>query len=464
MPKATTADARRLFHEGGLALADIEATGIRIDRQHLRGNIEKTERRIKRMEQQLKKTKVWTVWRKHFKNKANIDSRQQLGLVLFTHMGHKSIKETPTGRPKADAETLGKLNIPFVKRYLKIQQLKKAKTTYLMGIQRETVRGRLHPVFNLHLVESFRGSCDSPNFQNMPIRTPWMGRLIRTCFIARKGFHFVESDFGGLEVCISGCVHKDPRMLEYITDPTTDMHRDMAAECFLLAQDQINKSTRFTAKSSFVFPQFYGAWYLQNAQAIWDCLDKDKLTTVDGMPLREHLRSKGIKRLGVFDPKQGEKPQPHTFVKHLQEVEHRFWYERFSVYREWKDAVWKKYQRTGRFKLITGFGIEGVYNRKEITNYYIQGPAFHCLLWSLIKLNRWLKKKNMRTRIIGQIHDSIVAEVHESELERYLRKVQRILTYDLPRAWPWIIVPLTVETEVSPLGESWFDKKPVIIT
>ena len=70
----------------------------------------------------------------------------------------------------------------------------------------------------------------------------------------------------------------------------------------------------------------------------------------------------------------------------------------------------------------------------------------------------------MKSKIIGQIHDSVIAEVHESELEKYLYKAQRILTHDLPRAWPWIIVPLTVETEVSPLGESWFDKKPVIIT
>ena len=67
----------------------------------------------------------------------------------------------------------------------------------------------------------------------------------------------------------------------------------------------------------------------------------------------------------------------------------------------------------------------------------------------------------MRSRIVGQIHDSIVADVHKDELDDFLQRAKKIMTRMLPRAWKWLIVPLTVEAEVSPLGGSWFDKKEV---
>jgi DNA polymerase I-like protein with 3'-5' exonuclease and polymerase domains len=91
-------------------------------------------------------------------------------------------------------------------------------------------------------------------------------------------------------------------------------------------------------------------------------------------------------------------------------------------------------------------------------NTPIQGPSFHCLLWSFTRLNAWLKKTKMRSRVSGQIHDSIFLNVHRSELQDVLTKAEQIMTKDVRDAWKWIIVPLEVEVEV---GESnWYEKTP----
>jgi len=461
--RPTTQDAYELLHQGALALADVEANGIRIDTKKLQENIEQTSKRIEHLTTMIKRSDVWKVWKKVFGTDANIDSPDQLGKVLFKHMDYTCPDEarTRTGRPKTDVETLSQLNIDFVKRYIKIKQLKKARDTYLRGIQRETVDGFMHPVFTLHLARSFRGSSDHPNFQNQPVRVDWIAKLIRSCYIARPNHHFVEVDYDGAEIRISTCNHKDPHMISYIENESSDLHRDVSAECYICEADQITKDARYSAKSRFVFPQFYGDWYKNCARGLWENIDSMNLTLVNGTPIKEHLARKGIKRLGACDKNQ--KPKSGTFEKHIEEVEHRFWYDLFPDYREWKETHWAKYQKHGRFSMLTGFTVEGLYGRKEVINYCIQGPAFHCLLWSLIKLNAKMKRLKMRSLIIGQIHDSIVADVHKDELDDFLYLSNKIMTQTIRHAWKWIIVPLKVEAEVAPLGGSWFDKEKVEI-
>ena len=455
--KATTKDAYKLFHEGALALADVESHGIAIDEKKLQQNINNTKRKIKRYTEFLKQDEIWNTWKKHYGTKSKLGSREQLGQILFTKLGHTCSSQTPTGRPKADEKSLLKLDIPFVKKYLQIEKLKKALSTYLYGIQRATINGFLHPSFNLHLARTYRSSSSDPNFQNIPIRLPWVSELIRSCFIARPDHHFVEIDYGGIEVCMSACNHKDPTMIEYIQDDTKDMHRDMAREIYMC--DEVTKDARYSAKNGFVFPQFYGDWYKTCAKSLWENNKILKLTLPDGTPMKQHLATKRITELGpcVF----GTEPKPGTFEYHIKEIEHNFWYNRFNVYREWKEKVWADYQQTGRFEMLTGFTVEGLYGKNDVTNYYMQGPAFHCLLWSLIKLNKWLKEKKMRSRVTGQIHDSIIADVHKDELQPYLYMANKIMTRMLPKAWPWIIVPLKVEAEVVPLSGNWLDKKEI---
>jgi DNA polymerase-1 len=459
----TTQEAYQFLHDGVLALADVEANGIKIDTALLDRNIEKVVRKIRRVETNLKNNSIWKQWVKQYGRDANLGSRPQLGTILSKNHGDAWTDDdrTPTGKPKMDENTLSRIDIPFIQEYLRMQKLQKVLSTYLMGIKREVHNGYLHPVFSLHLARTFRSSSDSPNFQNMPIRIPWVSELIRPVFVAEKDYQLIELDFKGIEVCISACYNKDPNLIKYIKNTELDMHRDMAAELFKLDQDDVTKQCRYSAKNAFVFPQFYGDWYVSCAKSLWDYIGKLKLTTKDGTPMLDHLKTMGIMKLGLCVPK--EKPKKGTFEHHVQEVEHRFWFERFKVYREWKESWHQKYQSRGRLTMKTGFTIEGFYSRNDVINYPVQGAAFHCLLWSLIKINDYLKRHRMRTKIVGQIHDSLLTHVHKDEREQFLRIAKRIMTQELVRHWPWIIVPLTVEAEASPLGGNWFEKKVIEI-
>jgi hypothetical protein len=89
-----------------------------------------------------------------------------------------------------------------------------------------------------------------------------------------------------------------------------------------------------------------------------------------------------------------------------------------------------------------------------------KNSAFHCLLWSLIQLQKTIKKYDLKTLLIGQIHDSIVADSPADELDTFLEVAETIMTKKLRKHWEWIIVPMEVEAEVADLGKTWFDKKP----
>jgi len=262
----------------------------------------------------------------------------------------------------------------------------------------------------------------------------------------------LEVDYGAIEVRVAACYHRDPNMIRYIREDR-DLHKEMAAECFLLRQDQVTKPIRYIGKNGFVFPEFYGSFYPQVAANMWDAAAKVSLE--DGTPLLKHLRKKGITARGACDPKK--RPRPGTFEYHLQKVERGFWDKRFPVYRDWKDRWWEQYRQRGFYKTKTGFVVSGVFARNEVINGPIQGSAFHCLLWSLIRMQRKLKRYKMKTVVVGQIHDSILLDVPVRELGTVCELVQRIMVDDLTKHWRWIVVPLEVEIEVC--DPTWWHKQ-----
>lgn len=459
--KPTTKEAYQLLHDGVLALSEVEANGIRIDTAYLRHAIRKTTKRIDQGEKRLRQSSVAREWRKAFGRKTNFGSYDQLGTVLFEKMGYLVKDRTATGRPRTDEESLGKIDIPFVKRWLKLAKLKKARSTYLQGILREVHNGYLHPVFSLHLARTYRSSSDSPNFQNIPNRIPWIMKLVRRAFIPRPGHAIVEIDYDGAEVRVSCCYNKDPRLIAYVCDKSLDMHRDVASEAFFVPVEFVDKPLRHIGKNKFVFPQFYGDYYINCARNMWEAAEQLRWKLPDGTSIFDHLLKNGIRKLGQLDPDQ--KPKKHTFEKHIQEIEHAFWYERFKVYTAWKDKWWNAYQRKGGFRTLTGFVVNGVFSKNEVINSPVQGSAFHCLLWSLIRLVWWVRKHKSGAKIIGQIHDSIVADVPEKELPEFLAVAQQIMTQDIRRDWKWIIIPMEVEVEVSHDGQTWADKEKVEI-
>lgn len=298
-------------------------------------------------------------------------------------------------------------------------------------------------------------SSQQPNFQNQPTRDKEIAEIIRSNFVPRSNCVLVENDFKGAEVVLSACVHRDPVFIDYITTPGKDMHRDMAAQIYCVDPKDVSKEMRYGAKNKFVFPQFYGDFYIACAKALWDWIDKGKLTGPGGIPLKRHLKEHGIKELGACDMEQ--KPRKGTFEKHLQEVEDDFWNNRFKVYGQWKRDWFKQYEKCGYFDLLSGFRISGNYKRNQVTNFPVQGPAFHCLLWSLIQVQKQIQ--DWKSLIVGQIHDSLIGDVRIDELTDYLTVVERVTMHDLPKHWPWLVVSPEIEYEMCLPGSNWFQKK-----
>lgn len=458
--KPVNPEAYRLIHDGCVALANVEANGMRIDVPYLNRTIARTDRRIEKMSKRLRASKTYKAWRKAYGEKTNLDSREQLAHVLFDVQGHPVTQHTPSGRASADENHLSTVDDQFVRDYLSIAKLKKLSGTFLQGIRKEVVGDVIRPHFNLHIAWTYRSSSDSPNFQNLPIRDPESAKLIRRCFIPRDGNVIVEIDYTGIEVRVAACYHKDPRMLTYITDKTKDMHRDMAAQCYKAKAKQVSKPMRQVAKGDFVFAEFYGDWWPKVAKNLWDDMIKQDLCLADGTPVRKHLKKQGIKGLGLCDP---DTAMPGNFDYHIKQVETDFWERRFRVYNEWKNERWDDYLRDGGFNTLTGFRIDRVLRRNQVINAPVQGSAFHCLLWSLIRVDKALRKNKLGAMIVGQVHDSIVLDVPVSQLQDTLGLCQDIMTVKLPKAWPWIIVPLEVEADVTPEGGSWYDKQEMTI-
>lgn len=463
----TTADAFKLFMEGAKALAQIEANGIAIDVEKLDRSIQEAEDKVNSLKKDLEKDEVFTIWKKEYGGEANLGSNTQLAHVLYNKLGIECKQFTSGGKskvkkPSVSESALQDVSHPFVKKLFSCRHLEKTVGTFLKGIRKETVKALLHPDFNLNTVVSFRSSSSSPNFQNQPRRDSFLSKLVRSCIIARKGRHFWELDFKGSEVCCNAVINQDPVLLEYVRTDPGRMHKDAAAELFMLNVDQVIKRVRDRAKNQFVFASFYGSYHSKTSRSLWEdiCRDKELLTEEGGIWLKEHLANKGIKELGDCNP--GTYPRPNTFEAHVKKVEDAMW-KKFHVYYEWREKQWENYQRKGYFDLPTGFriqwGVSGPLSKNDSICYPAQGVSFHCLLYTLIRLQKWLVRNKMKTCLVGQIHDSIEGDSPPEELDEVLNEAKRIVAEDLPRHWPWLIVPMQVEVEVADIGGSWWSKK-----
>lgn len=453
----TERDAYRLMHEGILALGRAELAGMRVDLEYICREKKRLTYRIEKLKALILNTKLGKDWKKKYGQNFNINSGLQLRDILYKDYKLKTVNHTKTGMGKVDDETLSSLNVEGLSDLLRMRKLMKIRDTYLTAFEREQVNGYIHPFFNLHTVVTFRSSADRPNFQNIPKRDKEAMKIVRNAIFARPGHQLMEVDFSKLEVSIAACYHKDPVMLKYLTSEHNDMHGDLAAQIFKIKDFDKHVSEysylRSAAKNGFVFPQFYGDYYVGNAEGLskWVKLPHRRFKRDEGvlMPgginISEHLIKHGI-------------PSYNAFVEHLKGVEYDFWNNRFRVYKKWKERWLAEYQRRGYFYSLTGFKYSGIYRKNQVINYPVQGAAFHCLLWSFIQVDKWLRENNMDTRLIGQIHDAMVLDVNPNEFQEVYKKVREITTQKLSAAWKWIIVPLDVETEITNVDAPWSKK------
>jgi DNA polymerase I-like protein with 3'-5' exonuclease and polymerase domains len=462
--------AYQLLHEGVQAFARAERQGFHVDVPYVEKKLAFIEKKMNRLEENFLETEFCQDWQKSIKGKKiNINSLPQLSDFLYKTKGIKPTVFTSGGKDgesekgSVNAEALKKLKIPELSFYEERTRLKKA-SDVLGGFLKEQVNGVIHPFYHLHLVRTFRSSSSNPNFQNIPKRDKELMKICRRALFPRPGHQLFEPDFSGIEVRVGACYHKDKNMLKYIHDPTTDMHGDMAQQIFMI--DHLNKNIpgqailRQAAKNGFVFPQFYGDYYGNNAESLidWGKLPEGKWKYGQGIIIDEigkpfkpyylsdHMIGKGIKS---YD----------KFVQHVKEVEADFWGNRFSGYQKWKDSHYEDYKSKGYVDLKTGFRCHGIMSKNDVSNYPVQGAAFHCLLWTFIELDKFIIANNLDTRIIGQIHDSIILDVHPDELELIAKTVHRIATEELRKHWDWIIVPMEIDAELCPVDAPWTEKE-----
>lgn len=450
-------EACQLFQDGILAFAEMEQQGMRVDVEYIERKNKQIDRKIIKLESTIYESDFFKAWERFAKKKVNIYSPAQMENYLYNHLNLKVAKQTKSGKGSTDEETLGKLGIPELDTLGEIKKLKKVKSTYLDGFLREQVDGFIHPFYNLHLVVSYRSSCSDPNLQNIPIRDKEVMNICRQALYPRVGFQLMELDYSALEVRISACYNQDPKLIEYI-ETGHDFHKDIAMQIFNLKEydPEIHKELRQAAKNGFVFAEFYGDYYkncVKNIATNWCKLSEGIWKKGQGIMVgTEHVSDLFI-RSGITSYNKLE--------NHLKDIEEDLWENRFPVYYKWKETHWREYQKKGYLVSKTGFLYKGVMGRNDVYNYETQGSAAHVLLWSLIQANKKLKELKMKTRIIGQIHDSIILDVFPKEREQVITLMKQIMEKDVRKACPWIIVPLRVDVSIAGIDESWATKKEI---
>ncbi len=480
--KATRQDAYDLLHQGSLVLGEIEANGIRVDMDYIDNALTKTNAKIKSLEEELRNDPIYDTWRGIFGIKSNIHGPAQFHRVL-KELGHNpeiEVKGKVRGSVSAKAlESSSARELPFTKKWTRMQSLEHSKGTYLLRLKEEVVDGLFHPDFNWN-PRTYRSSSGANkeeredasgfNSQNVASRNKEASEIARQAFIPRKGNILLEVDFKTLEVAVGACLHRDKNMIRYLKDTkNSDMHRDIAVAMFCLdpkkmskwddvAQKMFKGTLRDGAKNGITFPIFYGSVWFQCAPAVWERMLREKwMLPGTDILLRKHLKRNGIDGLGNCEP--GEDPEPNTFGDHIQRLERKIWDEMFPEYRDWKRNTYNEYLDRGWFEYVTGFFVEGHYRKNQIVNYVIQGPSFHCLLWTLIRMQKWLRKYKMKTKLVNQVHDSGIADVYKPEFKSVVDKFNEIVEIDLPKHWDWINIPLRLEMEAS--DKSWYHKHDI---
>jgi len=438
-----------LFVEGILALADVQINGFNVDIPYYKKAHEELLMMIASREKDLLHFPECKEFFKSTGRMPNLGSSDDLRLMFYDILKLKPPKTTEKGNKSVDAEAMSALKSPLASEITALSQIKKIDGTYMKQFMREIDSdGRIHPNFNLHFVKTYRSSSDSPNLQNVPVRNEEAKRYTRSGIIPSKGHMIVDFDYSAIEVKM-GCVYTlDPVLIAYCRDDTTDMHRDTAADLFVLDHDKVTKKLRFFTKNGFVFPEWYGSYYGSCAKSLWkECR---LLETGEGIILQDHLID-----VGVLSNRGNHE---ESFRNHVKKVEEDYW-KKFNVFKYWQESWYNQYEKTGIVELKTGFRCKGYLSRNAIVNYAFQGTAFHCLLWSLIQIASIIREEKLQSKVIGQIHDCCILDMHPSEYDYLISLCTEIATKELRERFPWINIPLAIEWEKTEVDSPWYMKE-----
>lgn len=267
-------------------------------------------------------------------------------------------------------------------------------------------------------------SSASPNLQNMAAHDKFATEMVLSTIEPTNDF-IVAIDEKSLEVMIGACYHKDPQMLEFLRDENSDMHRTVSSKVFMCEMDEVTSEMRRVGKT-INFASQYGSSAYNIAMTSWEKLFSPEM--------RAFVKKRGIKNFKMW-------------AAHMEDVMKWYWEELFGVYGKWRDDNWKKYLETGYIKLKTGLKCRGVMRYTQAGNFSIQGSAANLVCFAATKINEYMKKNKLKTKLILYIHDSLEFDVVESEWGELKPVIHYWMTKGIQDNFPWVIAPLGLEAE-----------------
>jgi DNA polymerase-1 len=408
-----------LFHEIELplagVLADMESEGVAIDVPYLKDMQDELGGQLAAIESEVEEVAG---------QKFNLSAPQQLAKVLFEDLRLPVGKRTKTGY-STDADTLEALRDkhPIVGLILEHRQLSKLKSTYVDSLPQlvDPLSGRVHTSFGQASTATGRLSSSNPNLMNIPIRTE-LGQRIRRAFKAgRPGHVMVSADYSQIELRIAAHLSGDPKLLGAFA-AGQDIHTATAAAVFGIPIESVDPNQRRLAKVAN-----FGSIYGQGEYGLSQQLG------ITGDVAREFLA--------------------------------QYW-STYSRLKEYLDEVRKKAREEGLVVSATGrrraipdlrspnFQLRSAAERMAI-NFPMQSLAADIIKIAMVRLQREIEADQIEGRMLLQVHDELLFEVPESEVDQFAEKVPRIMTgaYELETG-------IEVETKVGP---NWADMKKLAV-
>lgn len=344
----------------------------------------------------------------------NINSPKQLGEILFGEMQLPGGKKTKTGY-STSASVLEKLepDYPFVSKILEYRQLAKLKSTYADGLAAYIGEdNRIHGKFNQTITATGRISSTEPNLQNIPVRMP-LGREIRKVFIPKEGCVFIDADYSQIELRILAHMSDDKNLIDAYNH-SKDIHAATASLVFHVPLEEVTKEQRSNAKAVN-----FGIVY-------------------------------GISSFGLSNDLSISRKEAEQYIK-----DYFISYPGIKNYLDnsVKEAKEKGYSVTmfGRRRpipeLTSGNFMQRQFGERVAMNSPIQGSAADIMKIAMINVAKELKKKDLKSKIVLQVHDELLIEAYENEVEQ----VKDILKRNMEQA-AHLNVPLDVDVQV---GNNW---------
>jgi len=360
-------------------LGRMEREGVRVDAEYLSGFSEELANEAVELEKSIYE---------HAGIKFNIASPKQLGEVLFDHLKlDDKAKKTRTGQYKTDEETLQKLADvhPLPAQVLEFRQVQKLKSTYVDAIPQliHPKTGRVHTSFAQAVAATGRLSSNNPNLQNIPIRTE-KGRRIRKAFVPRDENHsLVAIDYSQIELRIIASVSGDPGMIEAFNNGL-DIHTATAAKVFQVDLDAVDKEMRRRAKT-VNFGIIYG---------------------ISAFGLSQRIGISRTEAKEIIDSYFEQFPGIKTYMDDTIAFCRDKGYVETMIGRRRNIRDINSQNRT-----VVGFA------ERNAINAPIQGSAADMIKMAMIKVDDAMRKKSMRSKMILQVHDELLFDTHNDELE-----------------------------------------------